>query len=145
MAVDAQVIGSQGNVQTIIEVGSNPELHEKVQKATQAYEEKIEEYEKLSTLIKRLKGQTDPKSKSIMVRALTTLEKFNEDIAVIKEEKEQLEAKDEITGSATVSVGKHAFPGASITICDNNHIVKDRTEAGSFSLENKKVIFSIRS
>lgn len=145
MAVDAQVIGSQGNVQTIIEVGSNPELHEKVQKATQAYEEKIEEYEKLSTLIKRLKGQTDPKSKSIMVRALTTLEKFNEDIAVIKEEKEQLEAKDEITGSAKVSVGKHAFPGASITICDINHIVKDRTEAGSFSLENKKVIFSVRS
>ncbi|MCK4830236.1 DUF342 domain-containing protein, partial [bacterium] len=142
MAVDAQVIGSQANVQTIIEVGSNPELHQKALKATQTYEEKIEEYEKLSTLIKRLKGQTDKKSKSTMIRALTTLKKSTEEIAAIKEEKSQLEARDEITSSAKVSVGKHAFPGVSISICDNNLTIQDRTEAGFFVLDGKKVAFN---
>ena len=79
MAIEAQILGSPANVKTIIEVGNDPELHEKSKKLTADHEEKIEEYAKLSTLINRLKTQTDEKSKSIMTRALNTLQKLNAD------------------------------------------------------------------
>lgn len=141
MAVEAQVLGSQSNVKTIIEVGNNPELHERTLQAEESYNEKIEEHKKLSTLIHRLKQQPDAKSQAIMARALNTLEKLNEDLAAIMEEKTQLEKQDNLTDSAKVTVRKHAFPGVSITIGRNTHAVNDRTEAGSFVLEDKTVVF----
>lgn len=141
LAIEAQILGSQANVKTMIEVGNNPELHAKAQQLSLAHEEKIEECAKLTTLINRLRGLTDDKSKAIMARALSTLTKYNDDLATIEQEKAQVETQDELTGSATVTVRKHAYPGVSITIGDKTHIVQDRTEAGSFVLEDKKIGF----
>jgi uncharacterized protein (DUF342 family) len=141
VAVEAQVLGSQSNVKTIIEVGNNPELHERTLQVEQSYNEKLEEQQKLGTLIHRLKEQTDAKSQAIMARALSTLKKINEDLATITEEKLQLEKQDNLTESAKVTVRKHAFPGVSITIGKNTYTVNDRTEAGSFVLEDKTVVF----
>ena len=42
--------------------------------------------------------------------------------------------------AAKVIVRQHAFPGVSITIGNNTYTVSDRTEAGSFVLEDKKVV-----
>ena len=141
MAIEAQIFGSQANVKTFIEVGNNPELHGRSQKANEQYEEKLGEQQKLTTLIIRLKGQADPKSQSILARAISTLKKLNEELATIKEAKSQLEKQDLLTDSAKATVRKHAFPGVSVTIGKNTHSVNDRTEAGSFILEEKKVTF----
>lgn len=142
VAIDAQVLGSQANVKTSVEVGNDPAQHEKMLQATKAYESKKEECEKLSTLIKRLKGQADEKSKATMLRALSTLKKLNEELTEIKAETSQLEAQNELTASAKVKVGKQAFPGVSVSICDKTLSLQNRKEAGVFVLENhKKVVF----
>lgn len=141
ISIDAHMLGSQSNVKTHIDVGNDPELHEKVKLTTTSYEEKIEEQKKLSTLIHRLKEQPDQKSKAIMLRALSTLKKLNEELEILTTEKMQIEAQDKLTSSAIVYVRKHAFPGTSITIGNASYTVQDRTEAGSFILEGKKVCF----
>jgi hypothetical protein len=42
-----------------------------------------------------------------------------------------------------VKVGKHAFPGVTIEICDNTKTVQDRTEAGEFFLDGDSVQFKL--
>ena len=143
ISVDAHMLGSQSNVKTHIDVGNDPELHEKVKITTTSYEEKIEEQEKLLTLIHRLKQQPDQKSKAIMARALSTLKKLNEELKIITTEKTQIEAQDQLTSSAIVYVRKHAFPETSITIGNASYTVQNRTEAGSFVLEGQKVCFKL--
>lgn len=140
MGVQAQILGSQANVKTIVEVGNNPELHENNLRISNTYNKKMDEYEKLSTLINRLKGQPDEKSKTLMARVLNTLQNLNETLATIKEEKSLIEAQDQLTDDAKVTVGKHAFPMVSITIGANTHTVQDRTEAGTFILDDKKIV-----
>jgi uncharacterized protein (DUF342 family) len=144
MAIEAQILGSQSNVKTLIEVGNNPELHQQTLRAEESYAEKVEEQQKLTTLINRLKGQTDTKNQAIMTRALTTLKKLNNDLAAITEKKSHLEKQDNLTDSARVTVRKHAFPGVTITIGKNTYTVNDRTEAGSFELEDKAVVLKYR-
>lgn len=141
MAIEAQILGSQANVKTIIEVGNNPELHEKALQVSADHQNKMEEQKKLSTLINRLKDQKDPKSQEIMTRALSTLKKLTDDLSKILEEKSLLEKQDELTDSAKVTVRKHAFPSVSITIGKNTYPVHDRTEAGSFVLEDNQIVF----
>ena len=143
MAIEAQIFGSQSNVKTFIEVGNNPGLHEQSQKTDESYEEKLQEQQKLTTLIVRLKNQADPKSQSILERAASTLTKLNEDLATIQATKSQLEKQDQLTDSAKATVRKHAYPGVSITIGKNTLAVNDRTEAGSFILDDKKVCFKL--
>ena len=142
-AIEAQIFGSQSNVKTFIEVGNNPGLHEQSQKTNESYEEKLQEQQKLTTLIVRLKNQADPKSQSILERAASTLTKLNEDLATIQATKSQLEKQDHLTDSAKATIRKHAFPGVSVTIGKNTLSVNDRTEAGSFILDDKKVIFKL--
>ena len=141
ISIDAHMLGSQANVKTHIDVGNDPELHEKVRITTTTYEEKMEEQKKLNTLIHRLRELPDQKSKSIMARALSTLKKINEEIETITQKKSLIEAQDQLTSSAIVYVRKHAFPGTSITIGNASYTVQDRTEAGSFVLEGKTICF----
>jgi len=143
MRVTAQVIGSQANIQTLVQVGSNPELREKRVQLKAGLQEKMQEYEKLTTLISRLRNQKDEKSKAILVRALSTLKKLNTNIKEITEQQEILTAQDELISESKVTVGKHAFPGVVITVCDSTHSVRDRTEAGEFLLDEDYVQFRI--
>jgi hypothetical protein len=52
-----------------------------------------------------------------------------------------LEKQDELNNNAKVKIGKHAFPGTAITICDREHTIHERTEAGEFSLVSGKLTF----
>jgi hypothetical protein len=116
MGIQAQVIGSQSNVKTIIEVGSNPNLHKRVRQIRALLEEKAEENGKLLTLISRLRLQTDTKSKTLLERVTATQDKLISDIQQLEDENTSLEKQDALNNNAKVTIGKHAFSGASITI-----------------------------
>jgi len=144
MGVQAQVIGSQANVKTIVEVGSRPELHKKVRQIQYDLESKDEEKIKLMTLVSRLTLKSDEKSKALLERVIATQDELNASAQKLKDEREQLSAQDELTGTAKVAVGKHAFSGAVIFVCDKEYKVQDRTEAGEFLLDDDKVRFENR-
>jgi uncharacterized protein (DUF342 family) len=143
MDVSAQVIGSQANVHTHIQVGANPELHKKLTRLKTEHEEMSEEMVKLSTLITRIRKQTDDKSKEILLRAVSTLQELKSNLKKNSEQQELLAAQDELSSEAKVKVGKHAFPGVTIEICDNTKTVQDRTEAGEFFLDGDSVQFKL--
>jgi uncharacterized protein (DUF342 family) len=144
LGIEAQVIGSQSDVKTIIAVGNNPNLHKQVRQLRAQLEENEEEKLKLLTLISRLRLQADTKSKLLLARVLATQDKLLADSQALEDEIKTLEKQDELNNSAKVKIGKHAFSGVTITICDKEYIVQDRTVAGEFSLVNGKVEFEYR-
>lgn len=143
-SVQAQVIGSQSDVKTIIEVGNAPEFHERIRKLQSELQSKEEEKEKLLTLISRLKLKVDKESKILLKRVIATYEELNVSAQDLTDEIEPLRTQDELTATATVKVGKHAFSGVEIIICDKELKVMDRTEAGEFLLAGDKVKFEHR-
>ena len=144
MCVQAQIIGSQANVKTVIEVGSNPELHKRVKQIQTDLQSKEDEKLKLMTLVSRLSLQKDPKSKALLERVIATQDQLKTDIQTLQDESNNLGAQDELSNSAKVKVGKHAFSGSLITVCDKQYNVQDRTEAGEFLLVDGDVKFEFR-
>ena len=78
-----------------------------------------------------------------MIRALATLKKLNEDIPVLNEDLQNLETRNQLTESASVNVGVHAYVGTTVVIGANRLEVKNRTEKGKFILKDRKVVFEI--
>jgi uncharacterized protein (DUF342 family) len=143
-SVEAQVLGSQAHIHTLIEVGSDPELNAQMKQITEAYETKLEEQKKLNTLLVRLRNQSDAKSKAILVKVVATLKQLNAAIKELHAEKESLAEQYAVAAAATVKVGKQAFSGVTVVIGDRTYSVHDATEAGEFVLDGKKVVFELR-
>lgn len=141
ISVQAQVIGSQANVHTFIEVGSDPKLHDEIRNHERELAEKEGEYNKLTTLIGRLRSLSDEKSKQTLARVFATLKKTGEESKQLKKHLATLKARYQLTDKANVKVGKHAFPNVEITIGNCTTTVRERTEAGEYTLSDKNVVF----
>jgi uncharacterized protein (DUF342 family) len=139
ISVEAQVFGSPANIKTEVEVGNDPELRERLKKVTNEFDEAEENYQKLSTLIGRLRSQTDAKSKATLVRALNSLKETIAKIESLRKEKENLNKRNELTDSSMVVVGEHAYPGVTITIGNQSHQVPRMTEKGRFVLKDNAI------
>ena len=136
VSVEAQIIGSPASIKTEIEVGNDPELRQRLNHVTQQYAEAESDYQKLSTLVSRLRNQNDAKSKATLVKALNSLKETIARMNALRKEKTSLSKRNELSDSAMVIVGKHAYPGVKISIAEQNHVVKRMTEAGKFVLKD---------
>lgn len=140
VSVEAEIIGSPANVKTEIDVGNDPELKSRLHEVTHQLMESEGEFQKLSTLVSRLRNQKDEKSKALLMKALNSLKEALNKIETFKKEEENLKKRNELSESACVVVGKNAYPGVKIIIDEEVLAVQRMTEAGKFVLKDGEVI-----
>lgn len=140
VSVEAQIIGSPANIKTDIEVGNDPGLRERLNETTHKLMDAEGEYQKLSTLVSRLRNEKDAKSKSLLIKALNSLKETLTQIDVLGKEKESLKKRNELSEKACVIVGKNAYPGVKISIDEDVLSVSRMTEAGKFVLKDGEIV-----
>lgn len=142
ISITAQVIGSQAYIHTLLEVGSDPTLHQEIRRHERALADKEVERERLTTLIGRLDSATDEQSQQTLTRVFATLNRTDDDASQLGAQLTRLRARYQITGKARVEVGKHAYPNTSVCIGDASTVVREATGAGSYTLSDDTVVFN---
>lgn len=142
ISVTAQIIGSRANVVTVIEVGGDPKLHDEIRKCERELWETSSEYDRLTTLIGRLRSMSDEKSKQTLARVFATLKKLGDDSALLRKQLARLRARYQLADKAKVQVGKHVYPNTSIFIGEVNTVVRERSEAGDYTLSGGSIVFN---
>jgi len=141
--ISAQVIGSQAHVRTALEVGSDPALHDEIRHHERTLADKEAEYDRLTTLIGRLRSATDEHSKQTLERVFATLKQTGDDAKELKKELTCLKARHRITDKARVEVKERAYPNTSICIGDASTVVREAIGAGDYTLSDKTIVFSL--
>ena len=142
LSVTAQVIGSQANVPTVIEVGADPDLHDEIMKSETDLTRQDQEYKKLSTVIARLRSRTDEPAKETLDRIFATLKQLDKDINSARQRLGRLQGRYELIEKAQVNVGKQVYPNTEISIGDESTVVRHGTNAGSYARTGGRVAFT---
>ncbi len=142
VSVAAQVIGSPANVVTVIEVGGDPKLHDEIRHRERELAETDREYDRLTTLIGRLRSMNDEKSKQTLARVFATLKKLGDDSTQLRKQLAPLRSRYQLADKAKVQVGKHAYPNTTIFIGEVNTVVRERSEAGDYILSDNAIVFN---
>ncbi len=142
LSITAQVIGSQANVPTVIEVGADPKLHDEIRKCEADLARQEPEYKKLSAVIARLRSKTNEPAKETLDRIFATLKQLDKDINKARQRLSRLKARYELIEKAQVNVGKQVYPNTQISIGDESTVVRHGTNAGSYALAGTRIAFT---
>lgn len=137
--VEAKVIGSAMGITTLIEVGSDPVIQEKLKTNTQSLTNKSEELKKLIQICalfnkKLVTGMITNDQRLTYKNAVKKVEQLKNEIEQLQSEITNMNASLQENRNARVNVSRTIFPGAQISILGEHYNVLEELSYCSFCL-----------
>jgi uncharacterized protein (DUF342 family) len=132
--VHAIVIGSHAGVPTVIEVGVDPALNQKLGLVKETIAEKggrLEELTKTIAYVKENPGSMEPGLLNLKERVYA---KLQSEMAELTGEKKRLQKRMEINGQARVEVERDALLGVQVRIGSSSHQIEEDLLGPTFRL-----------
>lgn len=119
--VEAKTIGSGMGISTVVEVGFDPELQDRISEAKKKLSEKSSEYklnvQKAELFNKRLKSGSIKESQKIELKtALVNVQSLQNEIDLLQEEMAELEERTYNNSSANIKVHSFMYPGTQLIV-----------------------------
>ena len=140
--VHAIVVGSHAGVPTVVEVGVDPSINQKLGFVKDALDEKgsrLEELTKTLAYVRENPGSMEPGLLQLKERVYA---KLQGEIAELAGEKKRLQKRMEINGQARVEVERDAFLGVLVRIGGSSLQIEDDLVGPTFRLGTEGVEFS---
>ncbi|HEX5364038.1 MAG TPA: FapA family protein [Gallionella sp.] len=141
MLVKAKNIGSDSSVRTVVVVGADQRLHERLNntiKDREAAEHKLADIIKLLELSLSHPGRIPPET---IRTAEATRDALTVEIETLREVEAGLNQEISLADGAQVIVEKHVFAGAEIRIGLEHYTASELKEGGVFHISEDKLVF----
>ena len=142
LSVQAKTIGSQAGIKTLVRVGTNPYMQEKLAFAAsqkQAKAKKLEEVIKLLGFIENNQMRVRPETR---IKAESTRLMLIQENEQAQQEMDTLNLALDLSRDARVLVEKNVFENVHVEICNKVHVTEVMRSSGKFSLMEGKVVFA---
>lgn len=119
--ISAKTIGSPMGITTVVEVGTDPSVQEKIAELKSQLEEKNAAYKKMEQLAEMFKkkmeqGRLDKDKINVFKKTVEDMKSMRSDIIKSNEEYEGLVEGQKTNEDASISVSKDIFPGTKVII-----------------------------
>lgn len=140
--VEAKVLGSPGEVNTLIEVGIGTISHD----VSESIQGKLltlkEDKKKLFNLIRHLKTDGKPESANMLVNARQRLRQIHQEIRTQSRLHREARNSEQCVIDARVVVHAKAYKGVHVHLCGISRSVEEEIGGGVFALNDNKIGFS---
>ena len=128
--IEAKTIGTSMGTNTVVEVGIDPHIKDRMNQLNKLISTKQVEIEKLSQLKKLLEfkkdnGTLDRAKKDILFKTISNLSMVKEELEKYSEENEELINKMKINSNAMIKVNGEIYPGVKVCISDDFLLIQD--------------------
>ena len=140
--VRAIVLGSHAGVPTLVEVGVDPSINQKLGIVKESLTEKLSRLEELDKTLAYVKENPGSMEPGLLLLKERVHAKLQGEVAELTGEKKKLQKRMEINGQARVEVARDAFLGVQVRIGGSSLQVEEDLIGPTFSLGAEGVEFS---
>lgn len=142
--IEAKVIGSAMGTTTVVEVGSNPKLKDKINENNTSLRKKSEEIHKIKQLTellvsKKKMGKLDDDKRELLVTVANNFKQLKEEIDNIKQENAKLTNSLKENASAKIKVIGDIHPGVKVVISGDFILVHNANTHCQYKKENGEI------
>lgn len=134
--IHAHVIGSAGDVRTVLHVGVATAVVERQNDIHEQLRKRREELAKLSSLDEQLRVQPKVDRPDLPEKIARARKQAEEDVANLEADIEHIQSQVDAAGNVTIVASKKVFGGVHVTVNGKNENVTRETGPGTFAIRD---------
>lgn len=142
--IEAKTIGTSMGTNTIIEVGTDPHVKDRLNQLNKIINEKQIELDKLNQLKKLLEfkkenGTLDRMKKDLLFKSINNISTIKEELAHYSNESEELMSKLQINKSAAIKINGEIYPSVKLSISEDFILINEKFHYCQFKNVNGEI------
>lgn len=143
--IESKIIGSAMGTATIVEVGMDPKLKDKINKSTKTLDEKSVELSKFRQICEMLAkknemGQLDSEKKQLLIKMINNIKLLKSEIVDLNEEIIKLNSNLAVFEHARIQIHGDIYPGVKVIISDDFVLIHNTAYNCQFKKQNGEIV-----